>query len=121
MASIDQTQNASFDIEWARGDNDPKLFRIKSGGSVVDISEWVLRMAVNSELNPADGQKQIFSVQGQFVTDGKDGEVYFTPPAGSLDSIPAPVIVYYDISRVSPSKKTLLKGKVNIIMDIDKS
>jgi hypothetical protein len=37
MASIDQTQNASFDIEWARGDNDPKLFRIKSGGSVVDI------------------------------------------------------------------------------------
>jgi hypothetical protein len=22
MASIDQTQNASFDIEWARGDND---------------------------------------------------------------------------------------------------
>jgi hypothetical protein len=88
MASIDQTQNASFDIEWARGDNDPKLFRIKSGGSVVDISEWVLRMAVNSELNPADGQKQIFSVQGQFVTDGKDGEVYFTPPAGSLDTRP---------------------------------
>jgi hypothetical protein len=66
MASIDQTQNASFDIEWARGDNDPKLFRIKSGGSVVDISEWVLRMAVNSELNPADGQKQIFSVQGWY-------------------------------------------------------
>jgi hypothetical protein len=121
MTGIDQTQNSSFDLEWARGDSDPKLFRIKSNGEPVDISEWVLRMGLNSDLNPLSGANQIFSVQGEFVTDGTDGEVYFTPPAGSLDNIPAPISLYYDVSRISPSKKTLVKGKANIIMDIEKS
>lgn len=122
MAAIDQTKNESFDICWARGDDDPKTFTIRdAAGNPLDISTWTLSMAVNTELNPADTVNEIFRVAGSFVTDGTDGQISFTPPAGSLDSITAPGQAFYDIQRITPSKKTLVKGKVVFIMDIDKA
>ena len=120
--SIDKTRNSLFDIEWARGDNDAKIFTIVDpSGVVIDISTWTLRMAVNTDLNPTDTVNQLLDVLGVFVTDGTDGKVSFTPTAASLDNVTANQIAYYDINRVTPSKKTLMKGKVTFIMDISKT
>lgn len=121
MAAIDQTKTKTFDICWARGDDDPKTFTIKdSAGVVIDISSWTLSMAVNTDKDPADTTNEIFNVAGAFVTDGTDGKVSFTPPALSLDNVTAPGTAFYDVNRITPSKKTLVKGKVLFIMDVDK-
>lgn len=121
MAAIDQTGTESFNLCWARGDDDPKTFTIKdSEGAPVDISGWTLSMAVNTEKDPSDTVNEIFNVAGAFVTDGVDGQISFTPPALSLDSVAAPGSAFYDINRITPSKKTLVKGKVVFVMDIDK-
>jgi hypothetical protein len=122
MAAIDQTKTASFDLCWARGDNDPRVFTIKdSAGAAIDISTWTLSMAVNSEKDPLTTAQEIFSVAGAFVTDGTDGQISFTPPALSLDNVGAGDKAFYDINRLTPSIKTLVKGSVTFIMDVDKS
>lgn len=121
MAAIDQTKADTFDICWARGDDDPKTFIIKdAAGVAIDISSWTLSMAVNTEKDPANTTNEIFNVAGVFVTDGTDGQISFTPPANSLDAVTAPGKAFYDINRITPSKKTLVKGTVLFIMDIDK-
>lgn len=118
---IDKVKDSSYNLCWARGDNDAKTFTIKdSTGAIIDISTWALSMAVNTDRDPADTTNEIFNVAGVFVTDGTDGQVSFTPPANSLDNIVAPGRAYYDINRVSPTKKTLLKGTVDFVMDVDK-
>ena len=121
MAAIDQTKNEDFNVCWARGDDDPKIFTIRRNGAALDISTWTLSIAVNTDLNPANTDNQIFQVTGTFVTDGTDGQIQFTPPANSLDSVTAPGQAFYDIQRVTPNKKTLVKGKVEFVMDIDKT
>jgi hypothetical protein len=122
MAAIDQTKADAFTLCWGRGDDDPKTFTIKdSAGAALNISTWTLSMAVNTELNPANTTNEIFSVAGVFVTDGTDGQVSFTPPANSLDAVEAPGQAFYDINRITPSKKTLVKGKVEFVMDVDKT
>ena len=122
MAAIDQTKTEDFDLCWARGDDDPKTFTIKtSAGVVINISSWTLNMAVNTDKDPADVTNEIFEVAGVFVTDGTDGKISFTPPAASLDAVTAPGAAYYDVNRITPSKKTLVKGKVLFIMDVDKT
>jgi len=121
MAAIDQTKTEAFDLCWARGDDDPKTFTIKdAAGVAIDISGWTLSMAVNTVKDPPDITTEIFQVAGVFVTDGTDGQISFTPPATSLDAVTAPGSAFYDVNRVTPSKKTLVKGKVLFIMDIDK-
>lgn len=118
---IDHTKTTSFDIAWARGDDDPKTFTVKdAAGVVIDISTWTLSMAVNTEKDPADVTNEIFRVSGVFVTNGTDGKISFTPPATSLDNVTAPGKAFYDIQRITPSKKTLVKGIVRFVMDIDK-
>lgn len=122
MAAIDQTKTEAFDLCWARGDNDPVTFTIKdSTGAVIDISGWTLSMAVNTEKDPLDIVNEIFSVAGIFVTDGTDGKISFTPPANSLDTVGAGEKAFYDINRLTPSIKTLVKGSVQFIMDVDKT
>ena len=122
MADIDQTKNTKFDICWARGDDDPKIFTIKdSSACPVDVSQQTFSMAVNTEKDPSDISNQIFQVSGVFVNNGSDGQISFTPPANSLDNVTAPGSAFYDIQRITPSKKTIVKGKVIFIMDIDKS
>jgi hypothetical protein len=123
MAAIDQTKNEeSFGLCWARGDNDARIFTIKdSAGSVVNISTWTLSMAVNAEKDPTDTVNEIFSVAGVFVTDGTDGKISFTPPATTLDNVSAGQKAFYDINRLTPSIKTLVKGPVTFIMDVDKT
>lgn len=122
MAAIDQVKNADFELCWARGDDSPVTFTlVDENGLPFDISTWTLNMAVNTERDPADVTNEIFRVAGVFVGDGTDGEVSFTPPAGSLDSVTAPGIAYYDIQRDTPSIKTFLKAKVRFVMDIDKA
>lgn len=126
MAEIDQTKSESADICWARGDNDPKTFTIVDGsGTAIDISTWTLSMAVNLDKDPADTANEIFQVAGVLVDEGSGagvtGKVSFTPPALSLDNVTAPGQAFYDINRIIPSKKTLIKGKVIFIMDVDKS
>ena len=121
MAVIDQTKTEAFDLCWARGDDDPKTFTIRdSTGVAIDISTWTLSMAVNTEKDPVDVTNEIFNVAGSFVTDGTDGQISFTPPALSLDAVTAPGSAFYDVNRLTPSIKTLVKGKVIFIMDIDK-
>ncbi len=122
MAAIDKTKVPEFDLCWARGDNDPKAFTIKDSAEVViDISTWTLSMAVNVDKDPANTVNEVFNVVGSFVTDGTDGQIAFTPPGGSLDGVVAPGVAFYDVNRITPSKKTLVKGKVRFIMDVDKS
>ncbi len=122
MAAIDKTADTAFDLCWARGDNDPKTFIIKdAAGAVVDISVWTLSMAVSTDKDPADTADELFNVAGAFVTDGTDGQIKFTPPAGSLDAVSAPGVAFYDVNRITPSKRTLLKGKVRFVMDVDKT
>lgn len=119
--SIDRVSDSNFDVCWARGDNDPKTFTIRdSSGVAVDISLWTMSMAVNTESDPPDTTTEIFNITGVFVTDGTDGKISFTPPAASLDSVEAPSTAYYDVNRVIPSKKTIIKATVKFIMDIDK-
>ena len=121
MAAIDQTGTEAFNLCWARGDDDPKTFTIKdAAGVAIDISGWTLSMAVNTEKDPSDVVNEIFSVVGVFVTDGTDGQISFTPPAMTLDAVAAPGSAFYDVNRITPSKKTLVKGKVVFVMDIDK-
>ena len=122
MASIDQTANEAYDICWARGDDDPKTFTLKdSAGVPIDISLWAMALAVNTELDPPDITTEVFRVAGVFVTDGTNGEISFTPPPTSLDAVEAPSEAYYDLNRLTPSKKTLIKAKVKFVMDIDKA
>lgn len=117
-----EVRNTSFDIGWARGDDDKRTFTIvDSSGNVIDISGWTLSMAVNLERNPANTDNEIFQVAGAFVTDGTDGQIAFNPPANSLDNIEAPGEAFYDINRSVPEKKTLLKARVVFEMDVDKS
>jgi hypothetical protein len=122
MAAIDQTKADAFDICWARGDDDPKTFTIRdSSGNPVAISSWTLSMAVNTEKDPTTTTNEIFRVAGALVTDGTDGQVSFAPPAASLDNVTAPGTAFYDVQRITPSKKTLVKGKVKFVQDIDKA
>lgn len=126
MAAIDQTKQSAFELCWARGDDDPKTFTIKdSAGVVIDISTWTLSMAVNTDRDPAATTNEIFRVAGVLVDEGSGagvtGKVSFTPPAASLDAVTAPSKAFYDIQRITPSKKTLVKGDVSFIMDIDKA
>jgi hypothetical protein len=122
MPAIDQTKDSSFELCWARGDDDPKTFTIKDGsGDPIDISAWTLSMAVNTLKDPPDTATEIFRVAGIFVTDGTDGQISFTPVAASLDAVTAPGSAFYDIQRITPSKKTLVKGKVVFVQDIDKA
>ena len=122
MAEIDQTKEEAVYICWARGDDDPKTFTIRdSTGAAIDISSWTLSMAVNTDKDPANTTNEIFRVSGVFVTDGTDGKISFTPPAASLDSVTAPGSAFYDVQRITPSKKTLIKSKVLFVMDIDKA
>jgi hypothetical protein len=120
--TLDQTKNEDFLLCWARGDNDPKTFTIRDGqGVAIDISGWTLSMAVNSDKDPLNTINEIFSVAGVFVTDGTDGRISFTPPANSLDNVGAGEVAFYDINRLTPSIKTLVKGQVKFLMDIDKT
>lgn len=122
MAAIDQTKSEAFDICWARGDDDARVFTIRdSSGNPVDISTWTFSMAVNLDKDPTDTANEIFVVAGTFVTDGTDGQMSFKPPPNSLDTVTAPGQAFYDINRLTPSIKTLVKGKVLFVMDIDKS
>ena len=122
MASIDQTKNTDFDLCWARGDDDPRIFTITdSAGVAVDISTWTLSMAVNTDQNPANTVDEIFSVGGTLPGGGTDGQVQFAPPANSLDAVTAPGVAFYEVNRLTPSIKTILKGKVIFVMDIDKT
>ena len=126
MAAIDQTKEPTFEICWARGDNDPRTFTIQdSNGVVIDISTWTLSMAVNTDKDPSDTVNEIFQVAGVLVDEGSGagvtGKVSFTPPANTLDAVSAPGSAFYDVNRITPSIKTLVKGKVLFIMDVDKS
>ena len=121
MAAIDQTKTETFNICWARGDNDPKTFTIKDrAGAVVNISGQTFSMAVNTQKDPTGTTSEIFRVTGAFVTDGTDGQISFTPPALSLDNVTAPSKAFYDVQRLTPTKKTLVKGTVEFVQDIDK-
>ena len=122
MAAIDQTRTEAFDLCWARGDNNPVIFTVKdSAGVVIDISSWTLSMAVNTEKDPTDTVNELLSVAGIFVTDGTDGKISFTPKIDSFDSVTAGQKACYDVNRLTPSVKTLVKGSVLFIMDVDKS
>ena len=111
MAAIDKTKLAE----------DKTAFTICSAGVVIDVSTWTFNMAVNTEKDPSDTVNEIFEVGHAFVTDGTDGQIQFTPPANSLDNVAAPSKAFYDINRLTPSKKTLVKGIVEFVMDVDKT
>ena len=121
MAGIDQTADSTYTICWARGDDDPRDFTLSDANGPIDISTWTMSMAVNTDKNPTNTTNEIFSVVGTFVTDGTDGQIRFTPPANTLDNVTAPGKAFYDINRLTPSKKTILKGTVEFVMDVDKS
>jgi hypothetical protein len=125
--SIDKTKVATgeedlFLLCWARGDNDPRTFTLRDSlGVAIDISTWTLTMAVSTEKDPTDTAAQIFQVAGIQPGGGTDGVVTFTPPANSLDTVSAGLKAFYDIQRTAPNIKTLIKGNVQFVMDIDKS
>ena len=126
MAEIDKTKTDSFDLCWARGDDDPRTFTIKdSSGVIIDISTWTLSMAVNTDKDPVGTANEVFVVAGVLVDEGSGagvtGKVSFTPPANSLDGVSAGEKAFYDVNRLTPSIKTLVKGSVLFIMDVDKT
>ena len=125
-ALIDQTKTEAFNLCWARGDDDPRTFTIKdAAGVVIDISTWTLSMAVNSDKDPLDTVNEIFSVAGVLVDEGSGagvtGKVSFTPPANTLDNVSAGEVAFYDVNRITPSIKTMVKGSVKFLMDVDKT
>jgi hypothetical protein len=120
MPLLDKSTEAEFDICWARDDTDEKTFTIRdSAGVVINISAWTFTMSVDTLLDPPDVTTLQFAMTGALVTDGTDGKVKFTPAA--LDTDISPGEYFYDVQRDTPSKKTLIKGKVLIIQDITKT
>jgi hypothetical protein len=120
MPAIDQTKEVTANVCWARDDADTKTFTIKDNtGVVIDISAWTFTMSVDSEKDPPDVTTLQFAMTGSLTTDGTDGKVDFTPAA--LDTDITPGKYFYDIQRNSPTKKTLIKGVAEIIMDITKT
>jgi hypothetical protein len=120
MAEIDQSADSEKNICWARDDDDAKVFTItNAAGVVTDISAWTFTMSVDEKLEPPDALTLQFAMAGVLVTDGTDGKVQFTP-AGSDTDI-APGKYFYDIQRNLPTKKTLIKGVVEIVQDITKT
>lgn len=117
---IDQTGNTAKDICWGRGDNDSRGFIIQdSAGEVVNIGGFSFILAVDSRKNPTDVSTQQFSLAG-VITDAPNGAVSFTPT--SVDTDITPGIYYYGIQQLDTgaAKKTIIKGRIEIIQDIVK-
>ena len=92
---IDQTQDATKDIEWGRDDDDTKVFTIRdSAGVAIDISLHDFSLTVNAEKDPTTNPPE-FLIAGVFVTDGTDGKIGFTP--APADTAIAIAKYYYDL------------------------
>ena len=111
------------DIEIKRGDTKRHLFIVSSKNesgvlAPVDISLWTLFIiAVNPDSEPSDITDEVGTIEGQFVVDGKDGQVYFSPP-GTWDIGD----YYYDMQALDANaeKCTVVEGKYKIVQDVAK-
>ena len=119
---IDQTTDATKDIEWGRDDDDTKVFTIRdSAGAALDISLHSFSLTVNSEKDPTTNPPE-FLILGVFVTDGTNGQIGFTPAVADTD---IPIAKYfYDLQWAltagGAQKTTLIKADCYIPQDITK-
>jgi len=119
MAAIDQTNDTTKDICWARGDSGARGFQLKdSAGVVIDITGFGFILTVNSEKDPTTNPPE-FTITG-VITDALNGRVSFSPTTGDTDIVATGY--FYDIQQTDGGGAidTLIKGKCKIIMDITK-
>ncbi len=105
-------------IKCRRGDTRRHVFTISAAdGSAIDISLWGnFRLHINTEREP-DANPPSESIVGQLVSDGTDGQVYFTP-AGTL----AIGTYFYDAEALDNNSErvTFAWGSYIVSQDITK-
>ena len=110
-----------YKIEYYRGDFYPKIFTFtdETTGDAIDLTGVDLILTVSKDLNPTNTDNELFKITGM-VVDAATGVASFTP--GDTDNDLAKGTYYYDVSAItgSTSKRTLVKGKWVIDMDIGK-
>ena len=107
-------------LERYRGDTKAHVFTVVDGdGVVVDITSWTFLFTVDSSLNPANADTQLFQVTGS-ITDAAAGKVEFVPSAVQADQDPGSY--YYDVEATDAASRldTLAKNKYTFHQDITK-
>jgi len=106
------------DISLDRGDAITIPIRFKQNGAVLDITGWTFNFSVNPKPNPEDASAHVITKTGLTPTNAVGGEldISLTPTETNL----LPKTWYYDVQRVLPSIKTLMKGKFTVDQDITK-
>jgi len=119
MAGV--VQPVEIDICRKRGDTEPVVITVKdASGTVIDVSGWSFRLAVDPEPDPTGSANNLFLLVGSFVTDGTDGQVTFDPSPAEMDQTPD--TYFYDIERIDGAGKvrTIAEGKFIIEQDVTK-
>lgn len=107
-----------LNVSIKRGDTQRHFFTLKAGKAPIDISSWTtFVLTVNTEKAPANTDNQVGSIAGQFVTDGTDGRISFTPP-GTW----AVGDYFYDAQAIDANgeKITFVEGSYKVQQDITK-
>lgn len=74
--------SCEFNLVRKRGDTRRVTFYIKSAGEPVDISGWTnFKLGIDSRDAPDDSSTSLEVLEGELLTDGLDGKVFFAVPA----------------------------------------
>ena len=104
-----------------RGDDEPIIFTLSSGGSALDVSGMTFILTIDTLEEPPDNTTNVGSLSSTFVTDGTDGKIMFSPDA-TIRDLTANIERFYDVQRTDGSgkKKTIIKSTWDVAQDITK-
>lgn len=111
------------DITRVRGDDYPlQVALTDEDDAAIDIDTFTFNWTVDTIEDPADELTQVFKVAGEIVVPATDGVVEFPPTPAQMDLDPD-TDYFYEISQVDtgPFKRTIMRGKLIIEQDKDKT
>lgn len=111
-----------LEINRVRGDTFPIQFTLTDeNGAAVDISGFTFNWTVDINEEPADELSQVFKLAG-FIVTALSGIFEFRPTAGDMNLVPG-TDYFHEVSMVDAGSflRTIVKGKLNIEQDKDKS
>ena len=103
------------DITRTRGDTYRIRRTVKSGGVVVDITDWTFKLTISAVANPPDATDQVAQIAG-VIDDAPNGVVDFTPVADDVNWVGRN---FYDIEAVDAASAiiTLDDGQFILLQD----